>query len=182
MSTAITVSKLEAARRHLRGAIVMLFEGADPVIVHTLVGVASVLAADLARHHHPTEQWEVLAQSANGLTANQYFTAARATQNFLKHADRDVDDVHTFDPTDTDALAFGASRNLAAFGRLGLVESTFEFWYFATNDVEGWDDTDAFKIATRYFGDLRGVPRPLQLAKGRDVLAKLRATREPTQG
>ncbi|KGX51368.1 hypothetical protein [Burkholderia pseudomallei] len=170
MST-IIVSKLDAARRHLRAAIVMLFEGADPVVVHTLVGVASVLAADLAKHHHPDAQWESWAQDANGISAQEYFAVARSTQNFLKHADRDVDAVHEFDPIDTDALAFGATRNLANFGKLGLEESALELWYIACNDPSGLGYEDVlFAHAVEFFGDLRGEVRAVQLAKGRDVL------------
>ncbi|CRY18743.1 hypothetical protein [Burkholderia pseudomallei] len=176
MST-IIVSKLDAARRHLRAAIVMLFEGADPVIVHTLVGVASVLAADLAKHYHPDDQWEPLAQAENGITAQEYFAAARATQNFLKHADRDVDAIHEFDPMDTDALAFGAVRNLSNFGEMGLEESVLEFWYIACNAPEDHGlDNAWFASAAHFFGDLRGQSRDAQLAKGRDVLAAARRT------
>ncbi|WP_155634941.1 hypothetical protein [Burkholderia cepacia] len=173
MST-IRISKLEAARRHLRAAIMMLFEGADPVVVHTLVGVASVLAADLAKHHHPDAQWESWAQDANGISAQEYFTVARSTQNFLKHADRDVDAVHEFDPIDTDALAFGATRNLANFGNLGIEESALELWYIACNDPSGCGyEDELFSHAVAFFGDLRGQNRDAQLAKGREVLSSL---------
>ncbi|VWC39239.1 hypothetical protein BLA6993_06929 [Burkholderia lata] len=174
MST-IRISKLDAARRHLRAAIVLLFNGADPVVVHTLVGVASVLAADLAKHHHPDAQWESWAQDANRISAQEYFAIARSTQNFLKHADRDVDAVHEFDPIETDALAYGASRNLANFGKLGIEESALELWYIACNDPSdrGYED-ELFAHAVEFFGDLRGQTRPVQLAKGRDVLLAMR--------
>lgn len=173
----ITISKLDAARRHLRAAIVMLFEGADPIVVHTLVGVASVLAADLAKHHYPDDQWEPLAQAENGITAQEYFAAARVTQNFLKHADRDVDAIHEFDPMDTDALAFGAVRNLSHFGEMGLEESVLEFWYIACNaPAELGFDNEWFASAAQFFGDLRGQSRDAQLAKGREVLTAARQT------
>lgn len=183
MST-IIVSKLDAARRHLRAAIVMLFNGADPVVVHTLVGVASVLAADLAKHHHPDAQWESWAQDANRISAQEYFAIARSTQNFLKHADRDVDAVHEFDPVETDALAFGATRNLANFGQLGIEESTLELWYIACNDPSGRGRKDElFAQAAHFFGDLRRQNRDVQLAKGREVLAAMQrpGRRRPTR-
>lgn len=172
----IRVTKLDAARRHLRAAITLLFEGADPIVVHTLVGVASVLAADLARHHHPGEEWETLAKSANNIAAQDYFVAARSTQNFLKHADRDPDATHEFDPTDTDALAFGAVRNLANFGELGLEESALELWYIACNYPDDVSDSHAyFEHAVRFFGDLRALDRAAKLAKGREVLYEMRS-------
>ncbi|PRH24352.1 hypothetical protein [Burkholderia multivorans] len=149
----------------------LLFNGADPVVVHTLVGVASVLAADLAKHHHPDAQWESLAQDANGISAQEYFAIARSTQNFLKHADRDVDAVHEFEPIEADALAFGATRNLANFGMLGLEESTLELWYIACNDPSGLGyEDEIFAHSVELFGDLRGEARAVQLARGRDVL------------
>ncbi|VWD51581.1 hypothetical protein [Burkholderia contaminans] len=179
MST-IRISKLEAARRHLRAAIVLLFNGADPVVVHTLVGVASVLAADLAKHHHPDAQWESWAQDANGISAQEYFAIARSTQNFLKHADRDVDAVHEFEPIEADALAFGATRNLANFGKLGLEESAFELWYIACNDPSGCGyEDEIFAHAVEFFGDLRGQNRDAQLAKGRKVLSSLPVSKRP---
>ncbi|WP_321875568.1 hypothetical protein [Burkholderia cenocepacia] len=170
----IRISKLEAARRQLRAAIRMLFDGADPVAVHTLVGAASILAADLAAHHHPGEQWETLAKNANNLTSTQYFEIARATQNFLKHANKDVDAIHEFNPIDTDALAVGAIRNLANFGRLGLEESALELWYVACNDPEGRGYAgEWFAKAADFFGDLRNSDRLTRLAKGREVLNAL---------
>jgi len=170
----IRVSKLEAARRQLRSAIRMLFDGADPVAVHTLVGAASVLAADLVAHHHPDEQWETLAKNANNLTSTQYFEVARATQNFLKHAYKDVDAIHEFNPIDTDALAVGAIRNLANFGKLGLEESALELWYIACNDPQGDGYAgEWFAKAVHFFGDLRNSNRTARLAKGREVLNAL---------
>jgi hypothetical protein len=152
----------------------MMFDGGDPIAVHTLVGVASVLAADLARHHHPDAQWERWAQDANGLSGKQYNDVARATQNFLKHADRDIDDFHEFDPSDTDALAFGATRNLVNFGKLGFEESALELWYIACYDPSriGYGDK-LFAHAAHFFGDLRNCDRSVRLAKGQAVLATL---------
>ncbi|WP_144029916.1 MULTISPECIES: hypothetical protein [Burkholderia] len=178
-SVSIRISKLEAARRQLRTAIRMLFDEADPVAIHTLVGAASVLAADLAKHHHPDQHLEKLAQKANNLTSQQYFEVARETQNFLKHADQDIDEVHEFDPIDTDALAVGAIRNLANFGILSLEESALELWYIACNDPEGKGYAgEWFAEAAHFFGDLRNSDRPARLAKGREVLNALRRVRE----
>lgn len=173
----VRVSKLEAARRQLRVAIEMLFSGADPVAVHTLVGAASILASDLAKRHHPDGHWEKLAQQANGLTAKQYNDVARTTQNFLKHADRDSEDVYEFDPAETDALAFGAVCNLGNFGDLGLEESVLLLWYFACHDPDQKGDIgEPFAGAACFFGDLRNSDRPARLAKGQEVLAAVRSS------
>jgi hypothetical protein len=132
----IRVTKLEAARRQLVTGIELLFNEADPVSAHTLVGAASVVLADLAQHHFPGENWDSLAQQANRLEAKKYWQVLRATQNFLKHARDDVDKTHEFNPIDTDALAFCAVRNVALFGELSLEESTLELWYIACHRPE----------------------------------------------
>ena len=57
----VSVTKFEAARRQLNTAICMLFAGADPIAVHTLLGAASVLLSDLAKLHDPANRWETWA-------------------------------------------------------------------------------------------------------------------------
>jgi len=179
----IRVTKLEAARRQLITGIELLFNGADPVSAHTLVGAASVVLADLAQHRFPGENWDSWAQKENSLEANEYWRVLRTTQNFLKHARTDVDETHEFNPIDTDALAFCAVRNASLFGELSLEESTLELWYIACNDPStiGHDD-ELFRTAARYFGDLRSVDRATQLVRAREVLTAARSTPAPTEG
>lgn len=53
MEDPFQITKLDAARRQLRAAVRLLFDGGDPVAVHTLVGAASVIISDLVEQQHP---------------------------------------------------------------------------------------------------------------------------------
>jgi hypothetical protein len=168
----ISVTKFEAARRQLNVAIRLMFEGIDPIAIHTLIGAASVLLGDLAGHHHPSGRWETLAQQANNLTEKTYFRIARYAQNFLKHADSDVDSILEFDPIDTDALAFGAVMNVQLFDLLTVEESVLQLWYFACHYPSGDGPDELFSKAVGIFGDLRNCNRDTRLRRAQDVMTR----------
>lgn len=89
MSEMIKLTKLEAATRQLRMAIRLLFDGADPVPVHTLIGASSIILSDLVEKNVPEKSWDRFAQQANNISATDYFRVMREAQNFLKHAKDD---------------------------------------------------------------------------------------------
>ena len=68
----IAISKLESATRQIRMAIKLVFEGADPVPVHTLVGAASIILSDLVEKKVPEKSWDRFAQEANNISASEY--------------------------------------------------------------------------------------------------------------
>ena len=155
----------------------LLFSGSEHVAAHTLIGAASVLYGNLVSVMAPSKSWDTFAQDANGLNQKQYYEVIRATQNFLKHADRDPDDQISFDPNDTDALAFGAVWNAGALGPMSLPMQVFHLWYWASHSH--LPDTDAHPVyyAFDLFGDLRGLSRVEQIGIGRMVLeAELKQT------
>lgn len=105
-----TVTKIEAARRQLREAIVMFFERRDMIAVHTLAaaslqvltdvgaskGIYGFLKGDLhvIREDKKKEVRQVLSEA----------------QNFFKHADKDPDGSHDFKPNATPLYLLDAAQ------------------------------------------------------------------------
>lgn len=172
MSEPIKLSKLEAATRQLRMAIRLLFEGVDPVPVHTLVGASSIILADLVERKVPEKSWDRFAQQTNNISAPEYFRVMREVQNFLKHAKGDPDATLDFNPKDTESLAFWAVLNAGELGLLSMEESVFQLWYLACHDPQLEDNSSPYKEALALFGDLRSVPRDRRLEVGCKVLAE----------
>jgi len=172
MDEYIHISKLDAARRQLDVAIRLLFYGADPVAVHTLVGAASVIISDLVQKHHPDKSWDKFAQEANNITASDYFKIMRKAQNFLKHAKEDSDATLDFDPKDTESVAFWAVMNLGNFGELSMEASVLQLWYLACHAPALERDVEPYNRAIEIFGDLRGNGRAERLAVAKRVLSE----------
>jgi hypoxanthine-guanine phosphoribosyltransferase len=63
MPDSFQLTKLEAAQRQLSVAVRMLFDGQDPVAVHTLVGAASIVFTDLVEHIAPQVSWDRISNS-----------------------------------------------------------------------------------------------------------------------
>ncbi|MDD5411815.1 MAG: hypothetical protein PHF31_10450 [Methylobacter sp.] len=164
------ITKLDAARRQLHVAIMLLFDDGDPIAVHTLVGAASVIISDLVDQYHPDKSWDKMAQMANNITSSQYFQVMRKPQNFLKHAREDASKVFDFDPNETEAVAFWAVMNLGNFGPLSMEESVLQLWYLACHAPNLYVAIEPYKIAVQMFGDLRNIPRAGRLAVGKRVL------------
>lgn len=93
-----TITKLEAARRHLDEAIKLFFEDRDPLTIHTLAAAAQGTLRDIAKatgakhlsilHDHP------------GIPENRrkdLVKALNAPRNFFKHADKDPQGILEFD-------------------------------------------------------------------------------------
>ena len=172
MTTAIRVTKLEAACRQLDAAIRLLFEQSDPVATHTLVGAASILLSDLIEHQDPARSWDRIAYEATRLTPGAYFSVMRNAQNFFKHARDDPAGVIDFDPTDTESLAFWAVMNASELSTLSVEMQVFQLWYIASHYPVDEPDAPPLKQAIELFGDLRSQGRLVRLKVGQQVLAR----------
>ena len=109
-----TITKQEAARSQLETAIKLYFENRDLISAYTLCSAANgilegiyenereiIIAKQLDRHSEPTEiqyswneEWEMRFKPEYLIES---FRLLNATQNFLKHADKDHDSIHEYD-------------------------------------------------------------------------------------
>jgi len=103
--TASRITKKEAADRQLRQAIRLFFGAGDMLAVHTLAGSSFQLLADLGKRDGVVSR---LRHSDRIRPENmtEWVNALNATQNFLKHADRDPDEEHEYVEESTLFLLF----------------------------------------------------------------------------
>lgn len=170
MAELIALTKLDAARRQLKVAVHMLFDGGDPIAIHTLVGAASGIVSDLTEKAFPEKSWDRYAQEANQISASSYFFEIRKPQNFLKHANSDDAVTFDFNASDTDHLMFWTVMNLCNFGFLNIEEAVLQLWYLACYAPKLELDIEPYERARVLFGDLRGAPRQDRIKAGRNVL------------
>jgi hypothetical protein len=129
--TKIKVSKLDAARRQLEGAIELWFRDADPIVVHAVISGAYQISQDLNKKRGnkdaTLEGWaEVHIKPGHVKEALQIL---RRPRNFVKHADRDPDDILEFDPGATPYEILLTLHGLRALdGQTSDLQAAFMFW------------------------------------------------------
>lgn len=104
-SAPITITKIDAARRQTESAITLWFYDADAVSIHTLGAAALGILHDLGeRIGEPAMRFNPLYFKKE--TFEEWKRAAKAAQNFFKHADRKNDPiaVHEFRPSGNEYL------------------------------------------------------------------------------
>jgi len=101
MAKDIQIAKIDAARRQLETAIDLYFRAGDVIAVHTLAAAARNVLANLCAHRDvisvlQIEHWveEYIKPEHHGMIHKRF----RAPENFFKHADRDPEEVLTFNP------------------------------------------------------------------------------------
>src|SRR2546429_9251275 len=85
----IPITKLDAAERQLREATMLLFEGRDPIAIHTLASAASQVTADLLE----AKGLKSILRSGGMIKAErrrEVLKVMASPENFFKHAERDA--------------------------------------------------------------------------------------------
>lgn len=114
---AISISKLDAARRQLEVAIRLYFFHDDVVSTYALGAAAYEVLGDIANAKSVallTMEQRLLNSAVPG-KERELKAALRRHQNFFKHADRDPDATIDFDPENTEFLLFDCC---IAYGQL----------------------------------------------------------------
>src|SRR5437773_1934113 len=101
-----SVSKLDAATRQLHLAILLYFQDADALGVHTLAGAAHRLLFDLLVRRDGAASGSETDEGVQSTNCTFLRTMVNNAKNFLKHADRDHDQVLTFNTDWTDFLLY----------------------------------------------------------------------------
>jgi hypothetical protein len=99
------ITKLEAAERQLRRAIRLFFERGDVLAVHTVTAAAFQLFADVGKLSGVISRFRSK-ELIRPEEMKKWSAALNATQNFLKHADRDADAVHPYVEEGTTLLLY----------------------------------------------------------------------------
>ena len=101
-----TLTKLEAAQRHLQFAIQQFFADGDIVSIHTLAHATFQVTNDLLEvESQPTIISEIKSQIKDS-AHKSVVDAMNSPANFLKHADRDPERKLDFNPLLIHSLLF----------------------------------------------------------------------------
>jgi len=159
----MTISKLDAAKRQLETAVRLYFSEADPVSIHTLIGAAHTLFADISRQENAPRMLlkdELLDQIKPEYHAKFRKMVNRA-QNFFKHADQDARETLDFDPGQSELLLIDCCRQYYRLaGEYPVLCQVYQAWFFMNNQ-------DLFSPALKNQIDRLGNPIPDMLAIGR---------------
>ena len=124
------VTKLDAAKRQMHEAIRLLFEGRDPVSIHTLAAAAAQVLADLCNSRGvgmPLRNGDRIREERR----REWLQAMKASENFFKHADRDPDESHDFNREATHFVLLDAVTMYAALtSRFTDEAGVFQSWFF----------------------------------------------------
>jgi hypothetical protein len=124
----IKITKLDAAQRQLRAAIKLWFEDGDPVSIHTLIAASHEITHTLFKRKGLND---LLFDSRliKDEYRNLFARLTRAAATFFKHAQRDPDDVHTFNPLVNESLILFTIKGLRDMGEAASVEEdAFMHW------------------------------------------------------
>ncbi|MEK6589473.1 MAG: hypothetical protein AABZ11_02235 [Nitrospinota bacterium] len=129
------VSKLDAAKRQLRLAIRMFFEGRDTISIHTLATAAHQILFDLMKAHKPSALNSIVINPESPLIREEkrafWAKRIRSAQNFFKHADRDPNIVHKFYHEVTRFYIFEATMIFRQLSTEPVIEViVFQTWFF----------------------------------------------------
>jgi len=131
---AIVLSKVDAAERQLRTAIWLWFHDFDPVPIHALAAASVKVLWRLHEKHHTGHR--MMFEQIIDLVRPEYRKAwiehANATENYIKHADKDPFESHKFNPEMTRFTIMDGVRGLHAFNAHYPDEcSVFTTWFVA---------------------------------------------------
>lgn len=130
------VSKLDAARRQLETAIQLYFSNADPVSMHTLAAAGYNVVRDVGsnRGTDPMLLKEKILDDVNPDAKKLFRNKLNEAENFFKHADRDHDTVHNFDPALTEVFILDAcDQYYRLTGEGPPLFKVFRSWFIATH-------------------------------------------------
>lgn len=122
------ISKFEAAERQLLQAIDLFFQDGDPISVHTLTEAASQILYDL-RGRYGVESIVRDSDWIRDEYKNEWKRHLARSKNFFKHADKDPDGVHKFDPRINDYALIDAVNLYSGITRKWVPETlVFSAW------------------------------------------------------
>jgi hypothetical protein len=131
---ALTVTKMDAARRQLDVAIELWFIGGDPVAVHTLAAAAHEIIHTLFKKKGLKGLFFDNEIIKDKKYRNEINRALKDVASFFKHADKDSSATLPFKTKLNEVLLIYAVDGLRRMGEeWSKVESTFALWLWVHN-------------------------------------------------
>ncbi len=167
----VTCSKPDAAGRQLDVAIALLFNDSDPLAVRTLAAASHGIFADLAEAEKKGSSWRSKIIEDSGLDKKEVLRILNAAQNYLKHADKDPEEILTFDEEENDHLMFIATIECGALKfPLSTRMQMFQVWYLAVYPEKIGRDEAIVSNAKSVLPNIENLPRRDRLAKGHEFM------------
>jgi len=174
----VTCTKIEAGVRQLDEAIALLFTEHDPLAVHTLAAAARGIFTDLIeRARLGTSSRAMLIDAmteTRGLSRKTALEVLHRTQNYLKHAERDPDEMLSFTEEATDHLIFGCIWDCMKLDRpVSYRMEAFRLWYFACYPDMFDDGTEEVRVLLLSYPDMHTKTREEKMAWGAEIVQRL---------
>lgn len=175
----VTCTKLAAATRQLDEAIALLFAGRDPLGIRTLAAAAHGILSDLVEVKRPGDSWRKSLIEASSLSMKDALHVLNAAQNYLKHADRDPNEILSFDEEENDHVIFFATLELGELGGpLSFSMQTFQVWYLACHPEWLDRESEIVKKTAFAFNNLHMLKRQDRLVEGARFTDSMRSKYE----
>jgi hypothetical protein len=136
MGQALTISKLDAAKRQLETAIRLYFHQGDPVSIHTLVSAAYNIIRDINKKRGGAKMLvkEQLFDQVRPEMRSEFHELLHKAENFFKHADRDHDASLEFSPNESEFLVWDAcTKYWELTGEQPPLFQVYRGWFMATH-------------------------------------------------
>jgi hypothetical protein len=125
----ITVTKLDAARRHLSTAIKLWFAGGDPVSIHTLGYALYEVIHVLSRNANRQEKLIFDNDFIKDEFRSDFNKLVKKAPSFFKHADKDPNGAVEFMPQMSEMFFLFTALGIETMGlTLGGEEKAFLIW------------------------------------------------------
>ena len=128
----LTLSKLESAKRQIEVSISLYFNWGDEVSIHTLISASLQVLLDVNKNNggEPSFKEKIMEEFLNPEKIKIFKTAIKKPENFFKHADRDHNDIITFNPEASEHVMFECVILYHKMtGELPKVFHFFKVWY-----------------------------------------------------
>ena len=176
----ISVTKLDAAKRQLRTAIRLWFQGGDPVSIHTLAFAAYEIIHVLSKKH---DQWRRTLIFDSDWIKDEYRPewnrAVKGSANFFKHAKIDSDASIDFYPSQTLLFLMASASGLAIMKQKQEKEE-LAFFYWLCFHQPNWIKPD-FRKTLEDRLTVKGI-REIKAVKKSDFLNAFDVALKPRLG
>jgi hypothetical protein len=123
----VRLNKTDVARRQIDASIRLFFSAEEPIAVHSVIAAGLTIVKDLCRHRGDIDSFNgwVLPDAEKKL-----WRTINESANFFKHADKDPNEIHEFNPEWTEDLILTAAKWFRDLGNSASPEmDAYLTWY-----------------------------------------------------
>jgi len=176
----VTCSKSAAAGRQLDVAIALLFNDSDPLAIRTLAAAAHGIFADLSEAREKGSSWRSKVIEDSGMEKKEALRILNRAQNYLKHADKDTNEMLSFEEEENDHLIFLTTIECGGMKcSLSTRMQAFQVWYLAAYPEKIGRDESVVSNAISILPTIKSLCRRDRLAQGKAFMLRCLDEHEP---